>query len=190
MPQSDLKASERRRSPRFTCGGRAAIYCLPYDGRSIPGTLRNLSEGGICLDLAQPVEPGARTEIVVRVNAASFRAAALVKGQRQPSSTCMQFVEISTGGRDALADVLDRLARLQTLNRKLRADRMDAETERALAEEAGFRLVTTRGAGMSNWIARHGAEGQSPLVRGEPEEIMEREIAGARVELIDIDLFI
>ncbi len=182
-------ASERRRSPRFTCGGRAAIYCLPSDGRSIAGTLRNLSEGGICLDLAQPVEPGARTEILLRVNAASFRAAALVKGQRERSSTCMQFVEISVGGRDVLADVLARLARLQALNRKLRADRVDADTERALADQAGFRLVTTGGVGMSNWVARYGTEGQSPLVMVEPEEIIEREMGGARVELIDIDLF-
>jgi PilZ domain len=189
VSESDPEAAERRRSPRFNCRGRAAIYCLPFDGRSIPAKLRNLSVGGICLDLAQPVEAGARAEVLVQVNAASFRAAALVKGQRERSATCLQFVQISAGGRDVLADVIARLARLQALNRKLRADRMDADTERELAEQAGFRLVRAGGVGMPSLGAGDGMGRESALVAVEPE-CVEGEIAGTRMTLIDIDLFV
>jgi len=187
--QVDSKAAERRRSPRFGCGGRAAIYCLPNDGRSIEGTLRNLSVGGICLDLAQRIEPGAQTEVLVRVNACTFRAAALVKGQTDPSATSLQFLKISAGGRDMLKDVLAELARVRLWNQKLRGQQIDADTERRLTQQA-FRLVPAVGAGLSTLETGDGPGSGSGAVIGETEGSPGREIEVAQVELIDIDLFV
>lgn len=179
MPESGLKDGERRRSPRFACGGRATIQCLPFEGVPISGVLRDLSVGGICLEVAEPVEPGARTEVVVSVNAASFRAAALVTGPRAQSGTCLQFLKMSAGGKDVLADMLDRLAKLQALNRKLRASHMDAETARMLKQSGRFPLeVMRRDGGVTS------ARGSSVLIEEAESEIFEMDSP-----LIRIDFF-
>jgi len=177
----DSTVGERRRSPRFNCAGRAKIYCLPFDGKEISGTLRNLSSGGICLEMTPAVEPGARMEVLVRVNAASFRAAALVRGQRDLSGTCLEFVQISAGAQDVLADLLARLAKMQALNRRLRESRLDKDTERMLAEEGKFRLAMVGEAGRST------AAPDSSVFADEPEITGECEIVEPRV--IEIDLF-
>jgi hypothetical protein len=65
---------DRRRSPRFRCGGHAEITCLPSTGILLPGTIRDLSLHGCCVDTSRPIDCGVRAELVVRVNAASFRA--------------------------------------------------------------------------------------------------------------------
>src|ERR1017187_9177050 len=64
---------DRRRSPRFRCGGHAEINCLPSSGILLPGTIRDLSLHGCCVDTSLPIDCGVRAELVVRVNAASFR---------------------------------------------------------------------------------------------------------------------
>ncbi len=126
------------------------------------------------------VEPGARMEVLVRVNAASFRAAALVRGQRDLSGTCLEFVQISAGAQDVLADLLARLAKMQALNRRLRASRLDKDAERMLAEEGKFRLVRVGGRDLSVERADSG-------FADEPEMAGECEIVEPR--LVEIDLF-
>ena len=71
----------------------------------------------------------------MHVNASSFRAAALVKAQKDVSSTSLEFVQISAGGKDVLEDLLERLAKVQALNRKLRSSRIDEDTRRMLADK-------------------------------------------------------
>jgi len=180
VAELDSTVSERRRSPRFNCGGRAKIYCLPFDGKAISGTLRNLSSGGICLEMSPAVEPGARMEVLVRVNAASFRAAAQVRGQRDVSGTCLEFVQISAGAKDVLADLLARLAKTQALSRRLREPRLDKDTERMLAEEGKFRLVRV-GRGDRPDVRADSVFGDEPEMPGECELVEPR--------LIEIDLF-
>ena len=179
MAEPGPKADDRRRNPRFSCGGRAVIHCLPFDGASISAALRDLSLGGICLDVAEPVAVGARAEIVVSVNAASFRAAALVKGQRANSGTCLQFLQMSTRGQDILAELLETLARLQALNKRLRSSRIDEETERILRREGGFRLSSARGVASSCED-----EGESAAVAKSEAAILD-----ADSRLIRIDFF-
>lgn len=182
----DPKGEERRRSPRFSCGGCATIYRVPFDGISISATLRNLSVGGICLDLAKPVNPGTRTEVVLHVNASSFRAAALVKAQKDVSSTSLEFVQISAGGKDVLEDLLERLAKVQALNRKLRSSRIDEDTRRMLADRKKFSLV---GIGDAARLVGIGTdqEDETPIPDAEIESAQEN--IGTRPELIQIDLF-
>jgi hypothetical protein len=127
-----------------------------------------------------------RTEVLVKVSTLSFRAAALVKGGNDPATTSLEFLELSAGGKDALEEALEDLVRFHALTQKLRADRIDPETVRALAEEPEFRLLKT---GNARLMA--GADDSEPapaLVARGPDE-MQREIARARTELAGMDVF-
>jgi len=127
---------DRRRSPRFSCGGHAEINCLPSNGILLPGTIRDLSLHGIRVDTALPINCGARAEIVVRVNTASFRAVGEVRAVRGSSGAGLEFVHLSAGGKDMLAGLVTDLARLQAVMNKLKLARreMDAETFRTELE--------------------------------------------------------
>jgi hypothetical protein len=119
----------RPRNPRFSCGGLAKISVLPSNGTFLSAKIRNLSLGGCCVDTPVPIECGTRAEIVVHVNSASFRAVGEVKGIRGNSEAGIEFVYLSRGGKDLLADLIAELARLQAFINHLKAARRDAETE-------------------------------------------------------------
>lgn len=86
---------------------------------------------------------GAQAEIVVRVNSASFRAASRVRAIRGPAVFGMEFVHLSARGKDMLADVVERLAKLQALMDELRSARRGAEAGMLLREleREGFHAV-------------------------------------------------
>ena len=132
MPERTEAEEERRRNPRFNCGGLARISFLPSDGIFLPGKIRDLSLGGCCLDTNLPIEFGSRAEVLVRVNAASFRAVGIVKALRSDSVAGIEFVRLSAGGKELLADLVSELARLRSVIDDLMSARrdMDAETFR------------------------------------------------------------
>jgi hypothetical protein len=68
-----------------------------------------------------------RAEIFVRVNAASFRAVGEVKTVQRNSGVGLQFVQLSAGGKDMLADLVTDLARLQAIMNKLKGMRRDID---------------------------------------------------------------
>ena len=123
-PPSD---DDRRRSPRFSCTGRAEINRLPSSGTLLAGTIRDLSLHGCFVDMPLVMDCGARAEIVVRVNAASFRAVGEVRDIRGRSSAAMEFVRISTGGKDSLTGLVTDLARLQAIMNKLKSVRRETD---------------------------------------------------------------
>ncbi len=133
---------DRRRNPRFVCGGKAQIVRLPSDGALVAGRLRNLSMGGICVDSTCPIDLGAKTEILVHVNAVTFRTLGLVRAVSDQSRTCLEFVQMTAAGKSVLADLLDQMARLQKVMRKLRSTRLEMteELSREL-EDAGVRTA-------------------------------------------------
>ncbi|MGB0043115.1 MAG: PilZ domain-containing protein, partial [Terriglobales bacterium] len=122
--------NDRRRSVRFICGGYAQISRLPSDGIFVPGKIRDLSLHGCCVDTPVLIDCGTRAEIVVRVNATSFRAVGEVKAIRGRSVAGMEFVQLSAGGKDLLADMVTDLAKLQAIMNQLRNVRreMDAKS--------------------------------------------------------------
>jgi hypothetical protein len=120
---------ERRRSPRFCCGGHAQITRLPSEGIFLPATIRDLSLHGCCVDTALPIDCGTRAEIVVRVSASSFRAVGEVRAIRGPSGAGMEFVHLSAGGQGLLADLVAELAKLQAVVNKLMAARREMNGE-------------------------------------------------------------
>jgi hypothetical protein len=81
--------------------------------------------------------------MVVRINSASFRAVSQVREIRDRTGVGMEFVHLSARGKDMLADVVDRLARLQALLNQLRAGRREEEAEMLLREleREGFRAI-------------------------------------------------
>ncbi len=128
---------DRRRNPRFACGGYAKISCLPTNGIFHPGKIRDLSLGGCCVDSVLPIDCGERAEIVVRINAASFRAVGEVRALRGQSGAGLEFVQLSAGGKKMLAALIGELSRLQTVMNELRSIRreMDAKSySKQLAE--------------------------------------------------------
>lgn len=142
----DYAIKERRRSPRFSCGGSAEIICLPSTGIIVPGTIRDLSLHGCWVDTSLPIGCGARAEVVLRVNSASFRALGEVRAIRGRSGSGVEFVRLSANGKGMLADLVTDLARLQALMSKLKSDRhkMDAELFRREMEEGSLRGATLR----------------------------------------------
>jgi hypothetical protein len=140
MPVRTDVDEDRRRTPRFTCGGYAEINCLPSTGIILLGKIRDLSLHGCRVDTALQIERGARAEIVVRVNAASFRAVGEVRAVRGLSSAGWEFVRLSAGGREMLGGLVTDLARLQTVMNKLKSARreMDAESFRQELEDGKY----------------------------------------------------
>ncbi len=133
----DCRDNDRRRSPRFKCGGEAKISRLPSDGIFVPGKIFDLSLGGCCIDTTLPIDFGVRTEIIVRVNAASFRAVGEVRAFRSRFGAGIEFVHLSAGGKHTLADLVTELARLQAVMNNLKAARreINAESFRKQLEE-------------------------------------------------------
>jgi len=128
--ENHVRANDDRRcSPRFSCGGQVTISCLPSDGIVLPGKIRDLSLGGCCVDTTLPITRGARTELVVRVNAASFRAVGEVRAIRGHSGACLEFVLLSAGGKGVLADLVTELARLQTVMNDIKSTRREIDPE-------------------------------------------------------------
>ena len=126
---NDRRDNDRRRSTRFKCGGGAKISRLPSDGIFVPGKIFDLSLGGCCVDTNLPIDLGVRTEILVRVNAASFRAVGEVRALRSRFGAGMEFVHLSAGGKHMLADLVTELARLEAVMNKLKAARRETNAE-------------------------------------------------------------
>ena len=122
-----LQGDDRRRSPRFSCGGLAKIVCLPSDGVYLAGKVRDLSLNGCGIETVSPFECGARAEILVQVSDVSFRAIGQVKAVRGPGGIGMEFIQISAGGQDMLAELLRELARQQATATTLRAARRESD---------------------------------------------------------------
>ena len=134
MPERDdadrnLVDEDRRRSSRFCCGGQAKINWLPSNGIFVPGTIRDLSLHGCRLEIPHPIDRGVRAEIVVRVNAASFRAVGEVRAIRGGSSAGIEFVHLSSGGKDRLTDLIAQLAKLHAVMNKVRCARRETGGE-------------------------------------------------------------
>jgi hypothetical protein len=120
-----LQNDDRRRSPRFICGGLAKILCLPSDGIYLAGKVRDLSLNGCGIETVSTLKCGARAEILVHVSDTSFRAVGQVKAVRGPGGIGMEFIRLSTGGHDMLVELLRELARQQAIATTLRAARRE-----------------------------------------------------------------
>jgi hypothetical protein len=174
-PKEERPEADRRRSTRFSVGGYATIHCLPSEGVSIAGTIRDLSLHGCCIDTPLPLDSGVRAEILVRVNASSFRALGEVRVIRGLSGAGVEFVQLSAGGRDLLANTWAQLARVQAAMSRLRASRreMDAELLRKHLEagqlQAALQRLGSRFAFEDTKVASlSGAQGDRVKVEEEP----------------------
>jgi len=116
--------NDRRRVPRYYCGGLARISCLPLYGALLTARLSNLGLGGCCVECPETVpllDLGVRTEILVEVNSWSFRAQAHVRAIRAHSGISLEFARMSAGGSRMLADLIAELEGLRTVLRSLKS---------------------------------------------------------------------
>jgi len=149
--------------------------------------IRDLSLHGCCLDIPQPFDCGVRAEIIVRVNAASFRAVGEVKAIRGPSTAGMEFVHLSAGGKDLLADLVTELARWQAIMNKLKSARREigAESFRRQLEvgklQAG--ILTKRFPFLGTILSAEGSEPDQASSDGQ-DRVVERQPL-----VISVDLF-
>ncbi|MGA8541456.1 MAG: PilZ domain-containing protein [Terriglobales bacterium] len=185
MPERAEAEEDRRRSPRFACGGRAEINCLPSCGILVPGTIRDLSLHGCWVDTLQPIDRGARTEIVVRVNAASFRAVGEVRAVRGASGAGLEFVHLSLGGKDMLESLVEELARLQAVMNKLKSARREMNAEAFKKElESGKHqaaMLSERFRLLKNVLPAENSEGNDDQSVAGDEGVEERLVVGVNL---------
>ena len=129
MPERAGAEDDRRRFRRFSCGGLAQINLLPSNGILLRAAIRDLSLQGCWVETSLPIGCGARAEIVIRVNSASFRAVGEVRGIHGHSGAGLEFVQLSAGGKDMLSDLITDLAKLQTAMNKLKSVRREVDAE-------------------------------------------------------------
>ncbi|MGA7684579.1 MAG: PilZ domain-containing protein [Terriglobales bacterium] len=116
----------RRLYRRLACGGEARISLLPEDGALYFGALRDLSRGGICIDMPCPLEVGSRAELLVRINGLTFRTVGQV-ANKERLRTGMEFIHLTAGGREMLEEFLVDLEAAQKAMAKLRMGRVESE---------------------------------------------------------------
>jgi PilZ domain len=140
---------DRRRIARYSCRGLAQITCLPSVGSQFKGRLRDLGLGGCCVENVETTSPfdlGTKTEILIEVDSWIFRAMAMVKALRDRSGISMEFVRMSAGGYNRLADLIADLERPRPVPNVRRPpqpsvwNRIEAGLDRA--KPAGFAEVT------------------------------------------------
>ena len=196
----DCRDHDRRRSPRFKCGGEAKISRLPSDGIFVPGKIFDLSLGGCCVDTTLPIDFGARTEIVVCVNAASFRAVGEVRAIRSGFGAGIEFVHLSAVGKHTLRDLVTELARLQAVMNKLKAARreINAESFRKQLEEGKLQaaMLSERFSFLGTVLPGEGSgessgesPGESSGKSSEPDRAASAKDLKAQPLVIRVDLF-
>ena len=176
---------ERRRMPRFECGGDAKIICLPSEGLILPAQLRDLSLGGCCLEASSRLDRGSRTEVVLRVNKAIFRALSQVRAIRGQWQLGLEFLQLSLAGQQELREVVERLARLQEHMQRIAAARREEQREWLLREMDAAKLNGLRRLPLvHSELFSEEQESRVPETEHRPEKTAKRE------EDSSVDIFI
>jgi len=197
--KSDGVEKDRRQHPRFNCGGSVEIQCLPSNGIFVPGTVRDLSRNGCCIDTALPIENGMRAEIVVRVKTASFRAVGEVRAIRLDNTAGIEFVRLSARGKDLLDDLVRELAELEAAIAKLRSGNSKIDPDpfsremdyrRLQAEMLSTRFPGLSFPGLSLDLATDPEENSEPASRpGQIVPAKNQKLEEIRKLVLPVDLF-
>jgi len=174
----------RRRHRRLACGGEAQISLLPSDGALYLGQLKNLSEGGLCVEMPCPLEVGSRAELLVRINGLTFRTVGQVRTLER-SRTGMEFVHLTSSGREMLEEFLATLEAKLKAMAALRAGQVKSEAElmRQL-NSAGVRTMplNTRIRPITDSAGRN-ADIEEQALPAEPQKLVESVEAIMRVDV-------
>jgi hypothetical protein len=122
---------DRRQNPRIRCGGLANIVSLPSEGLSVSGKVLNLSLGGCGIATAVPLPIGTRAEIMLCVNAVSFRVLGQVQALPAAHLVCVEFLLLSALGRHMVADLIQELAKQRAIANLLKGSRRQPDYEAA-----------------------------------------------------------
>jgi hypothetical protein len=121
------------------------------------------------------------------MNAGSFRAIGEVREIRGNSGTGLEFVHLSSGGKDMLADVLAQMAKLQAIMDKLKSARdIDAESLKQELEDGTVQAVMSseRFPVLGTILGAENSEAISEETQGENSE--SEPAASARKALIAV----
>src|SRR3989442_15409493 len=99
-----LQHDDRRRSPRFSCGGLGKILCLPSDGSYLAGKVRDLSLNGCGIETVSSLECGGRGEILVEGKDTCFRAIGQVKAGCGSGGRRVEIILLHFWGRKGFAE--------------------------------------------------------------------------------------
>ncbi|MGH9643638.1 MAG: PilZ domain-containing protein [Terriglobales bacterium] len=171
---------DRRRHRRIACGGEASISLLPSDGALYFGHLRDLSQGGMSVEMPCPLGMGARAELVVRINGLTFRTLGLVKAMG-PLRTGVEFLHLTATGRQMLEEFLADLEEKQKAMATVRSGRVGSEVELSRQlKSAGIRPPL-----LDRHIPQFGSPGKTdPAERGsQHEKVIESVEALVRVDV-------
>jgi len=142
---------DRRRVPRYSCSGQAQVTSLPLNGLLLKGKVRDLGLGGCCIECVETTSPfdlGAPTEILVKVNSWFFRAMAQVRAIHGRSGVSMEFMRMSAGGYNMLADLI---ADLQPRTGATRQDRLLEHSRQLLRNQSS--LESSPGSALNHSLA-------------------------------------
>jgi PilZ domain len=187
----DGPEQNRRRSARFSCSGDAKITLLPSDGLFLPGKILDLSLHGCRVDTNLRFDCGVRAEIVLRVNDAAFRAIGEVKELREGAGAGIEFVQLSSSGKDTLMDLIKELAKLQAAMNRLTSARreIDRGSFRRQLAEGKFQAerLSSRFAAVTKAMSNENEDSREDF---QPELASPQERIGDEHPLvIDVDVF-
>jgi hypothetical protein len=106
---------ERRRSMRYKCGGSAYVLRIPILGAPVKGSLFDVSRHGCGIQTDLPLALGLPLDLLLQVNAVSFRANGTVRVVRGGQQIGIEFSKMTAGGRDRLDEVIADFQRVMSL---------------------------------------------------------------------------
>jgi hypothetical protein len=143
-----------------------------------------LSLGGLGLDTNHAFDLGGRMEILVSVNAASFRSLGLVRAA-ESSRASMEFIQMSAASKDLLSDLMADFERLAAAANKLRSERFETKGQlRRELDEAGLRVAQLSGRDLL--LARSIRDGSAP---GAGQPLERKNIVEVAPLVIKVDFF-
>jgi hypothetical protein len=107
---SRANGHNRRRHPRFTIDGLAKLRCKTLNGRTVEGTLKDLSEVGCLISTTQFFQPGAELNLTLTVGDCELGLKAHVRHSDAILGLGLEFREIRKGDRQILRFLLRKLA--------------------------------------------------------------------------------
>jgi len=108
--EGNCESSERRAHPRLRCKGTAALHLYPA-GIRCEGVVVDLSLGGCCLEVEEPIEepPGTHVEVFLRVMGTTVQVAGILCNVRHQVWAGIQFTGVSSRKKEQIQELITEL---------------------------------------------------------------------------------
>ena len=108
--ESGCESGERRTQPRLQCTGTAKVHLFPARIRC-DGSLVNMSLGGCCVEVKEPIEEplGSRVEVYLRVMGMTVQVAGVLCHVRDQVCAGIQFTGVSCRKAEQINELIEEL---------------------------------------------------------------------------------